>query len=306
VLGFGVGQQGTNYKDEFTQKQQEHNKPINQRIISVDLGDALTDFTTSYNKAYDGTQGERAERANNNIAGTHLVLGYDNNKFLTSNAATHNIKPILPVSANSRSYATNISLGTDQGQFHSEQKAQFSHKNSSKQTVEKEKVLDFRSAHFQFGFPEQVSANVSEAQAHYNEKPLTAIKVEGKKPVNVELRHDSNNYFQSSYGEHFQEKKAEKAELLNKNGRNSSVVIGMGTETYQTEAKDQFVLKNVERVKGKGAEGSLCLGDGTREYSTQYQHTHNNKYDQHQPNRVSQEDIVKMRAENFVKGFNGK
>lgn len=59
MLGFGTEQQVTNYKDEFTQKQQERNKPVDQRIISVDLGDSLTDFTTTYHKAYDGSQGER-------------------------------------------------------------------------------------------------------------------------------------------------------------------------------------------------------------------------------------------------------
>jgi hypothetical protein len=58
---------------------------------------------------------------------------------------------------------------------------------------------------------------------------LVPVKIEGKRPVNVELKHDTNTYFQSSYGDHFQERKAEKAELLNKNGRNNNVVIGMGT-----------------------------------------------------------------------------
>ncbi len=185
VLGFGGPQQGTNYKDEFVTKQQERSRPINQRVISVDLGDTLTDFTTSYNKAYEGTQGERAERASNNNTGGNLVLGYDNNHFLTSNAATHNIKPILPSVANTRSYGTNINLGSDSGHYSSEQKAQFAHKTSTKQTVEREKVLDFKSAHFQFGFPEQTEPNLSEAQAHYKEKPLNAVRVEGRKAVNV-------------------------------------------------------------------------------------------------------------------------
>ena len=104
------------------------------------------------------------------------------------------------------------------------------------------------------------------------------MRVEGKKGVNVELKHDSNNYFASSYGEHFTEKKGEKAEILNKNGRNSNVIIGMGAHTYQTEAQQQFLPKNIERVKGKGAEGSLVLGDGTRDFTTQYQQTHGSKY----------------------------
>lgn len=119
MFGFGNNAQGTNYKDEFVQKQQERSKPVDQRIISVDLGDTLTDFTTSYNKAYDGTQGERAEKASNAVSNTHLVLGYDHNHFLTSNAASHNLKPITSNHPKGRSYGTNINLGTDQTNFHS-------------------------------------------------------------------------------------------------------------------------------------------------------------------------------------------
>lgn len=69
--------------------------------------------------------------------------------------------------------------------------------------------------------------------------------MEGTKPTNIELKHDTKNYFQSSYGEDFQTKKCEKAQLLNANGRNNNVIIGLGTETYNTEAKDQFVVKTV-------------------------------------------------------------
>lgn len=51
----------------------------------------------------------------------------------------------------------------------------------------------------------------------------------------------------------------------------------MGTEKFNSEAKDQFVPKNAERVKGKGAEGSIELGDGTRDFTTQYKQTYNDK-----------------------------
>lgn len=72
---------------------------------------------------------------------------------MTSNAATHNIKPISNSKGPGRSYQTNISLGTDGGQFNSEHKTQFSHKNGEIQSVDKQRVLDFKSAHFKFGFP---------------------------------------------------------------------------------------------------------------------------------------------------------
>lgn len=155
MLGFGGVPAATNYKDDFTHKTQSRPQPVNQRIISVELGDALTDFTTSYNRAHDGSQGERVQRnPNNNTAATNLVLGYDSNPFLTTNAVTHNPKPIPSASGAARSYATNISLGSDQGNFHSEHKVQFAHKSSNKQTVDRETVRDFKNAHFQLGFPE--------------------------------------------------------------------------------------------------------------------------------------------------------
>ncbi len=56
VLGFEPAKTNTNYRDEFALKEGERGKPVNQRIVSVQLGDTLSDFTTSYNKAYDGTQ----------------------------------------------------------------------------------------------------------------------------------------------------------------------------------------------------------------------------------------------------------
>lgn len=93
----------------------------------MDLGDTLTDFTTSYNKAFDGTQGARTQPYQN--PNSNLVFGYDQGQFVTSNAASHNIKPISNSKGPGRSYQTNISLGTDGGQFNSEHKTQFSHKN---------------------------------------------------------------------------------------------------------------------------------------------------------------------------------
>ena len=114
--------------------------------------------------------------------------------------------------------------------------------------------------------------------------------------MNVELRHDENGYFQSSYGQHFQEKPMSKAETLSKNGRKDNVVIGMGSESFNSEAKDQFGAKRAERVKGKGPEGSLELGDACRDYQTQYGNSYVDKYGQEENRRVSKEDVVKMRA----------
>jgi hypothetical protein len=42
------------------------------------------------------------------------------------------------------------------------------------------------------------------------------------------------------------------------------VIIGLGTEAYNSEAKDQYVAKTIERVKGQGTEATLNLGNGDR------------------------------------------
>lgn len=95
------------------------------------MGDTLSDFTTSYHKAYDGTQGNRREKINSN-SGNNVVLGYDPNMYATSSAASHNSKPMLTNKGPVRNYETNILLGADNNQFASENRTQYSHKNSSK------------------------------------------------------------------------------------------------------------------------------------------------------------------------------
>jgi hypothetical protein len=84
----------------------------------------------------------------------------------------HNSKPIAQSKAQERNYGTNVVLGGDGGHYHSEQKTQFTHKASGYQTVDKERVHDFKKAHFQMGFPEGISDPLSEAQANYKAKPL--------------------------------------------------------------------------------------------------------------------------------------
>jgi len=95
------------------------------------LGDTLTDFTTSYHKAHDGTQGGWREKINSN-SGNNVILGYDPNQYATSSVAAHNYKPISTSKGPTRNYETNILLGADNTQFNSENRTQFSHKNSAK------------------------------------------------------------------------------------------------------------------------------------------------------------------------------
>lgn len=53
-----------------------------------------------------------------------------------------------------RSYATNVLLGADGGAYNSEAKTQFAHKEGGYKTVDRDRVLDFKAAHFKVGYPE--------------------------------------------------------------------------------------------------------------------------------------------------------
>lgn len=117
------------------------------------MGDTLTDFTTSYKKTYDGAQVPRTEKIDNNTGKTNLVLGYDQPAFTTTHSTSHAPKPLTNNKNVQRNYGTNVVFGGDSGNFHSENKAQFAHKEANYQNVDKDRVLDFRSAHFKFGFP---------------------------------------------------------------------------------------------------------------------------------------------------------
>ena len=44
------------------------------------------------------------------------------------------------------------------------------------------------------------------------------------------------------------------------NARASNVVIGMGPNNYESEARGQYAAKSVPVVKGKGAPGGLAVG----------------------------------------------
>ena len=89
------------------------------------------------------------------------------------------------------------------------------------------------------------------------------------------------------------------------NARASNVVIGMGPNSYESEARGQYAAKSVPVVKGKGAPGGLSVGEGDVDYSTQYGQTFTNKHGIEERHRVTREDVVKQRMENYVNGFSG-
>ena len=154
----------------------------------MDLGDSLTDFTSSYNRAYEGGQGGRPEMVNTNTRQSNLTLGYDGDHYQTSQGASHNSKPVQPFKHIGRSYGDNIVLGDSHGGYELTSKTQFRNKPANYEQVDRERVLDFKAAHFKLGFPEEQTANYSEAQAQYGEKPLTIVEADGRKPTNIELR----------------------------------------------------------------------------------------------------------------------
>ena len=131
VLGFEPIKTNTNYRDQFAVKQGDRGKQVNQRIVSIELGDTLADFTTSYKKNFDGAQAPRTEKVDNNTGKTNLVLGYDQPAFTTTHSTSHAPKPITTSKNVQRSYGTNIVFGGDSGNFHSENKTQFAHKEAS-------------------------------------------------------------------------------------------------------------------------------------------------------------------------------
>lgn len=84
-----------------------------------------------------------------------MMLGNDRSNFMTQNNATYTEKPIDIHYANQTSNLSHISLGADSKNYESENKANFLHKEAVSKPVDKARVLDFKSAHFQMGFPEK-------------------------------------------------------------------------------------------------------------------------------------------------------
>ena len=55
-------------------------------------------------------------------------------------------------------------------------------------------------------------------------------------------------------------------------------MIGMGGNSYESEARGQYGVKHVQVVKGKGAPGGLTIGEGETDYSTNYGQSFTNKH----------------------------
>lgn len=87
------------------------------------------------------------------IRKSNMILGNDKPNFETQNNATYVKMPINNYHVTQRSNVSNINLGGDGNGFVSEHRQNFAHKESTAQPVDKDRIRDFRSAHFHFGFP---------------------------------------------------------------------------------------------------------------------------------------------------------
>ena len=127
-----------------------------------------------------------------------MILGNDKPNFETQNNATYVAMPINNYHVTQKSNISSISLGGDANGFSSEQKQNFAHKESTAQPVDKERIRDFKSAHFHFGFPEPTQ-HLSENKAQFDEKPINYVRVEGNRASNLDFNVDGKNYFDSTY-----------------------------------------------------------------------------------------------------------
>ena len=154
IFGFDGERRDTNYKQEFPGKEGDRGQVVNQKLVHVSLGDALSDFSTSYKNNFDGAQADPLGQVANKSRDSNLVFGFGGTGYQTSNHSAHDSKPVAASKPIERTYGNNILMGADPISYHSEQKAKFAHKEADYQTVDKERVRDFKKAHFQMGFPE--------------------------------------------------------------------------------------------------------------------------------------------------------
>lgn len=80
---------------------------------------------------------------------------------------------------------------------------------------------------------------------------MEVVRVDGRKPSNINLNVDGNNYFESNYGKEFPDWGVQPLPEASKNARKDNVLIGMDVdprERYISEAKDNFGSKPIDRV----------------------------------------------------------
>ena len=72
---------------------------------------------------------------------------------------------------------------------------------------------------------------------------------------------------------------------------------------FVTEAKSQFGLKNGERVPKVKPDPTLDIGSGEGSYLTHNQDTYQNRFNLREDNRLSNEEINRLKKMNYVPGL---
>lgn len=104
-------------------------------------------------------------------------------------------------------------------------------------------------------------------------------------------------------------KKGERAQPQKNIGQIDSVMMGADQDPshYVSEAKQQFSGKtgDIEQLKGKKQYACLDIGRGQGEYLTHNQETYQNRFGQQEGNRLTNEELQKLKGLNFATGFQG-
>ena len=77
----------------------------------------------------------------------------------------------------------------------------------------------------------------------------------------------------------------------NKHGRKDNILIGTDvdpSERYVSEAKNNFVVKPINRVQAVKLQGTLQLGEQAPDFRTQNQMTYDDKFGKRENNKISQ------------------
>lgn len=130
-----------------------------------------------------------------------MILGHQPVNYTSQNADTFTKKENVGTKPVGK-MPTNVDLGSDSAPFQSTHKQAFDHKISTTMPVDKNRIRDFRSAHFAFG--NTPNTYTSEHRGEFNEKPIQPIEPISKPPTNVELSHGNDEPNLSIYKDCYQ------------------------------------------------------------------------------------------------------
>lgn len=240
-----------------------------------------------------------------------MILGNANPNYVTQHADTYT-KKSNPGTHILAKPPTNIDLGQDNGNFKSSHMRDFGHKAAIPEPVDKARIQDFKSAHFNLGTPSIPTNYASEHRDMYNEKPIDVAQPAGKPPSNVQLDHGNEDTFNSTYKDNYLGKPGDKAMPIKPSGEIGGVVMGSDPNDYISEGRANFVKhpyqdNRLDPNRKKVLAGvSLELGDDGRDYTTQHRDTYVDRFLQLQRAGLSEKERDDLRKKHFEHGFHSK